>query len=82
MITTQLNLFGKAQWGSGDIAWQTLERHGCDLSTDEVIDHLELYMGKLPKETILIPVQVLYVPESNFFLMPLLGKSNCDEKTN
>jgi len=76
--TQQLNLFGQQCWGEADLVWQVLERDERAMDTDLVLEYIEEYAGKLQAETILIPVQVLYVPGTNFFLMPLLEDSGHD----
>jgi hypothetical protein len=77
--TQQLNLFGQQCWGEADLVWQVLERDERAMDTDRVLEYIEGYTGKLQAETILIPVQVLYVPGTNFFLMPVLEESEDDE---
>ena len=81
-IQKQMNLFSEQCWGTHQlIGWQILERDERTGSTDEVLESIETHTGKLPA-TVLIPVQVLYVPTSNFFLMPILRGNNDDEETD
>jgi hypothetical protein len=75
----QLDIFGEQCWGEADIVWQVLERDERARDTERVLEYIEEYTGKLQAETILIPVQVLYVPGTNFFLMPILEESGHDE---
>lgn len=76
--TKQLDLFGRNCWGKTDLCWQVLERDEREMTTEEALEHIEGYTGTLD-ETMLIPVQVLYVPGSNFFLMPVLEGSDNDQ---
>ena len=70
---SQLQLFGEHCWGDEQkISWQVLEREERARNTPEALAYIEAYAGTLPAETLLIPVQVLFVPGTNFFLMPLL----------
>jgi len=79
----QMALFGEECWGTQQlIGWQILERDERTGSTEEVLEHIESYAGKLPATTVLIPVQVLYVPTTNFFLMPVLRENSDDEETD
>lgn len=81
-IKKQLHLFGEECWGNQHmIGWQILERDERTGSTDEVLESIETHTGKLPA-TVLIPVQVLYVPTTNFFLMPIISEANDDEETD
>lgn len=68
----QMELFGSQCWGRNDVLWQVLERDERTHTTASALEYIEGYSGKLPAQTVLIPVQVLYVPGTNFFLMPIL----------
>ncbi|RPJ18703.1 MAG: hypothetical protein EHM30_00025 [Desulfobacteraceae bacterium] len=75
----QLELFGRKCWGKADLVWQVLEREEREMNTEEALEYIEGYTGKLP-ETMMIPVQVLYLPGSNFFLMPILEEVEADDE--
>jgi hypothetical protein len=78
----QLSIFGEQCWGETDLEWQVLERDPKPHTTESALEYIERYTGKLPAETILIPVQVLCVPGTPWFLMPLLEETTDEPETN
>lgn len=72
----QLELFGQKCWGAADLEWQLLERDPRPHTTERALEFIERYTGKLPDTTILIPVPVLHVPGTPWFLMPILEEES------
>jgi hypothetical protein len=58
--------------------WNVLEREELVRTSFDALDYIETYTGKLAPDMTLIPVQVWYIPESNFFLLEIPD----DDKTD
>lgn len=59
--------------------WNVLEREELVRTSFDALDYIEQYTGKLDPGLHLIPVQVWYIPDSNFFLLEIPDN---DEKGN
>lgn len=77
----QLEMFRKQCGGTLPITYfNVLEREDRVLTGEKALNYIENYTGHLPPTTALIPVEVFYIPESNFFLLPIPGEELTDDE--